>query len=441
MADLLDLIEREIPEGKKQLQESTDNLLNVAAYCEDNYLRAQDKRRALEETKNYTTQSLASVAYQINTLAYNMLNLLDLQTNQLVEMESSINHIAQTVAIHKEKVARREIGVLTTNKTAVRQHKIIAPANPERPIKYQRRPIDFSQLDEIGHGVKTSSTNLRTKRIGSSSSSSPLPGTQPANGPGPAPTTKPPTPPQPHRTAGGSISRASKEYRQPITVAAPLPPSGYAPNYPIAQQAKSQRRSNYAPSPVVNPVTPQVGMAYPIAQQQQVNHDGNPYRQREQVFRQQVSPSPPPPPPLQQQESHYRQSYQQGVPQTPPPPPMSPATYGNNHGNVSPPLPPPPEEQVFNYDDYDHGFDHHQQAPGNYMRQGSQLDGQPDWIPKSYLEKVIAIYDYIADKDDELSFSENAVIYVIKKNDDGWYEGICDGSVGLFPGNYVEPCL
>lgn len=39
MADLIDLIDREIPEGKKQLQESTDNLLNVAAYCEDNYLK------------------------------------------------------------------------------------------------------------------------------------------------------------------------------------------------------------------------------------------------------------------------------------------------------------------------------------------------------------------------------------------------------------------
>lgn len=54
---------------------------------------------------------------------------------------------------------------------------------------------------------------------------------------------------------------------------------------------------------------------------------------------------------------------------------------------------------------------------------------------------VIAIYDYAADKDDELSFQENSVIYVIRKNDDGWYEGVMDGITGLFPGNYVEPCL
>jgi hypothetical protein len=46
--------------------------------------------------------------------------------------------------IHKEKVARREIGVLTANKTTTRQYKIIAPANPEKPIKYVRKPVDFT---------------------------------------------------------------------------------------------------------------------------------------------------------------------------------------------------------------------------------------------------------------------------------------------------------
>lgn len=50
----------------------------------------------------------------------------------------------QTVMIHKEKVARREIGVLTANKSTNRTYKIIAPANPEKPIKYVRRAIDYN---------------------------------------------------------------------------------------------------------------------------------------------------------------------------------------------------------------------------------------------------------------------------------------------------------
>ncbi|KAL8183644.1 UNVERIFIED_CONTAM: Abl interactor 2 [Gekko kuhli] len=113
-----------------------------------------DKQRALEETKAYTTQSLASVAYLINTLANNVLQMLDIQASQLRRMESSINHISQTVDIHKEKVARREIGILTANKNTSRTHKIIAPANLERPVRYIRKPIDYTILDDIGHGVK-----------------------------------------------------------------------------------------------------------------------------------------------------------------------------------------------------------------------------------------------------------------------------------------------
>ena len=60
-------------------------------------LQASDKRHALEETKNYTTQSLASVAYQINMLATNFLHLLDLQTVQISDMESNINHLSQVL--------------------------------------------------------------------------------------------------------------------------------------------------------------------------------------------------------------------------------------------------------------------------------------------------------------------------------------------------------
>eukprot|EP00064_Thunnus_orientalis_P009840 superscaffoldBa00001275_g9866 len=154
MAELQMLLEEEIPAGKRALVESYQNLSRVAEYCENNYVQAQDKKKALEETKAYTTQSLASVAYQINALANNVLQLLDIQASQLRRMESSINHISQTVDIHKEKVARREIGILTTNKNTSRTHKIIAPGNMERPVRYIRKPIDYTLLDDVGHGVK-----------------------------------------------------------------------------------------------------------------------------------------------------------------------------------------------------------------------------------------------------------------------------------------------
>lgn len=204
MAELVTLIHQEIPEGRSNLSDSHTNLERVADYCEANYFQAENKRIALEETKNYTTQSLASVAYQINTLAYNFLQLLDLQTSQLAEMESQMNHISQTVMIHKEKVARREIGVLTANKMTSRQYKIIAPANPEKPIKYVRKSIDYSIFDDIGHGIKSAGTP-KSKRGGSQSSVHSLGASSTGSNlivamVGPAPTTKPPTPPQVGRT-------------------------------------------------------------------------------------------------------------------------------------------------------------------------------------------------------------------------------------------------
>ncbi|XP_064818756.1 abl interactor 2-like, partial [Oncorhynchus masou masou] len=115
--------------------------------------------------------------------------MLDIQASQLQRMESSINHISQTVDIHKEKVARREIGILTTNKNTSRTHKIVAPANPERPVRYIRKPIEYNVLDDIGHGVKVNSQNMK---MGGG-----LPRTNP-------PTQKPPSPPMPGMGTIGS---------------------------------------------------------------------------------------------------------------------------------------------------------------------------------------------------------------------------------------------
>ncbi|XP_026180878.1 ABI family, member 3a isoform X2 [Mastacembelus armatus] len=151
---------QEAPSARNALLENYSNLLQVAEYCQSNYIQSGDgSMKALEETKHFTTQSLASVAYQISTLAKSVLTLLDAQTNQLRHMESSINLIGQTVEMHKEKVSRREIGVFTAVRRVPRSHKILPPQPPAgtqpRP-PYSRRPINYQQLDDLGHGMKVS---------------------------------------------------------------------------------------------------------------------------------------------------------------------------------------------------------------------------------------------------------------------------------------------
>uniref|UniRef100_A0A6Q2YS53 Abl interactor 1-like n=1 Tax=Esox lucius TaxID=8010 RepID=A0A6Q2YS53_ESOLU len=478
MAELQMLLEEEIPAGKRALVESYQNLSRVAEYCENNYVQAQDKRKALEETKAYTTQSLASVAYQINALANNVLQLLDIQASQLRRMESSINHISQTVDIHKEKVARREIGILTTNKNTSRTHKIIAPGNMERPVRYIRKPIDYTLLDDVGHGVKQHGNNQPVRGGGATLSRTNPPTQKPPSPPMAGRGTlgrntpyktlepvKPPTVPNdymtsparlgsnhsPARTAslnqrprthsgssggsGGRENSGGSSISVPLAVPTPSPPSlgpgdqilldsSYPPPSPTAASTVGHQGPGLGPVPMSqfgtisrqvsrhNSATSSASMVsatgtyrrapsgtshFSVSQQPHLN--GGPAYPQNTVT---DSPEPPPPPPPEDVVMFE-------VPSPPPPPP--PVDYQGDE-----------EAAVVHYSD-------------------PYADGDPHWAPKAYVEKVVAIYDYSKDKEDELSFMEGSIIYIIKKNDDGWYEGVCNGVTGLFPGNYVESIM
>ncbi|XP_072876063.1 abl interactor 2 isoform X34 [Chlorocebus sabaeus] len=400
MAELQMLLEEEIPGGRRALFDSYTNLERVADYCENNYIQSADKQRALEETKAYTTQSLASVAYLINTLANNVLQMLDIQASQLRRMESSINHISQTVDIHKEKVARREIGILTTNKNTSRTHKIIAPANLERPVRYIRKPIDYTILDDIGHGVKVSTQNMK---MGG------LPRTTP-------PTQKPPSPPMSGKgtlgssgSSGGSHPSSRSSSREnsgsgsvgvPIAVPTPSPPSVF-PGHPVQFYSMNRPASRHTPPTIGGslPYRRPPSITSQTSLQNQMN--GGPFYSQNPV-----SLAPPPPSILQVTPQLPLMGFVARVQENisdapPPPPPVEEPVF-----DESPPPPPPPED-----------YEEEEAAVVEYSDPYAEED--PPWAPRSYLEKVVAIYDYTKDKEDELSFQEGAIIYVIKKNDDG----------------------
>ncbi|EGW06136.1 Abl interactor 2 [Cricetulus griseus] len=365
-----------------------------------------------------------------------------------------VDYKSQTVDIHKEKVARREIGILTTNKNTSRTHKIIAPANLERPVRYIRKPIDYTILDDIGHGVKVSTQNMK---IGG------LPRTTP-------PTQKPPSPPMSGKgtlgssgSSGGSHPSSRSSSREnsgsgsvgvPIAVPTPSPPSVFPAPAGSAGTPPLPATSASVPTPLVPATVPSSTAPDAAAGGAQTLADGF------------TSPTPPvissnPP------TGHPVQFYSMNRPasrHTPPtiggslpyrrPPSITSQTslqsqmnggpfYNQNPVSDTPPPPPPVEEPVFDEspppppppEDYEE----EEAAVVEYSDPYAEED--PPWAPRSYLEKVVAIYDYTKDKEDELSFQEGAIIYVIKKNDDGWYEGVMNGVTGLFPGNYVESIM
>ncbi|XP_071368727.1 intersectin-2b [Centroberyx affinis] len=52
--------------------------------------------------------------------------------------------------------------------------------------------------------------------------------------------------------------------------------------------------------------------------------------------------------------------------------------------------------------------------------------------------QVIAMYDYSAANEDEMSFSKGQLINVLDKNNPDWWKGEINGVTGLFPTNYVK---
>ena len=64
------------------------------------------------------------------------------------------NSVTQMVNMHMEKVARREIGTLATVQRLPPGQKIITPESLPHLTPYYRRPLNFSCLDDIGHGIK-----------------------------------------------------------------------------------------------------------------------------------------------------------------------------------------------------------------------------------------------------------------------------------------------
>lgn len=52
--------------------------------------------------------------------------------------------------------------------------------------------------------------------------------------------------------------------------------------------------------------------------------------------------------------------------------------------------------------------------------------------------RAIALYDYEATADDEISFDPNEIITHIEQIDEGWWRGLCRNRYGLFPANYVQ---
>ncbi|XP_073978678.1 dynamin associated protein 160 isoform X3 [Rhodnius prolixus] len=86
--------------------------------------------------------------------------------------------------------------------------------------------------------------------------------------------------------------------------------------------------------------------------------------------------------------------------------------------------------------------------PASYVKLlgGSGRGSQPtsrktseSGLNDNLLERVVALYQYVAQNEDELSFEKDDLVTILAKDEPSWWKGECKGAVGLFPSNYVGP--
>ncbi|KPP67820.1 GRB2-related adapter protein 2-like [Scleropages formosus] len=74
-----------------------------------------------------------------------------------------------------------------------------------------------------------------------------------------------------------------------------------------------------------------------------------------------------------------------------------------------------------------------------FLTDGSRAERELPIPQQRPLKQVRALYDFMAEEEDELGFNAGDIIDVLDCSDPSWWKGRLRGRIGLFPSNYIMP--
>jgi len=447
----------EVLNTRRELQQSCANLEQLAQYCEQSYVTHQDQQVAFDQAKGYVVQSLVNVSHQLTKLSTNLTQLLTTHNNRLDNMSHNLSCIQQNldnVQCFQAKDGIKKLGHVVT---IPRQHKVVQnKCISKEGKKHLRACINFSALDNIGHGVVVAQEAKPVSFSGS--------GRERIQEQG-------------KFTTSRSMTNFNKpnlngSARQDFTLPAHLPSNTMYNGYHMDPQQQQQQLS-----PAFNTTTQQARFnnwmlpdelatveqrtrTMTIDRHQYPNYDSRTMSSHDRSISSQSDEY------NRMQQMRRDSGHHSGT---------LPAHFSNKHygsrGSLddsscssSPSLQScktNSSNRTQSCQDYDDGSSQpstngplSDSGHGTWPVEGpvttapsrpiSELDiFEPEYpagdqyIPSNYVKKVQAVYNYTKKSDDELTLNVGAIVYVINEHSDGWSEGFYNGKCGYFPANFT----
>lgn len=77
--------------------------------------------------------------------------------------------------------------------------------------------------------------------------------------------------------------------------------------------------------------------------------------------------------------------------------------------------------------------------PGQQKALSPRKEEEPKKTEEKEVMKMVAMYDYEATEEGELTFKQGDAITVLEQFENGWWSGELRGQAGVFPVNFTKP--